>query len=304
MRKYLSLGPFLFILITLFTLDVVNDFSYSNNSKAKKRSRNIASQSIANTCISQIKSFFFPVTWSKEKKDIAYDIILSGSKEVSRTISLGNRFLAPVKVTDKKILIIAEQNFKKATLFILKNLHTLKVNRKTAIKLNRILTNKLVPDKIRGNYKYRLNRPDSYLKEADSFVNGDPDNFYDWLDSEDAKKLFSRDPVIFAEIIHNNIVVLDSFPDGNGRLSRLLSDLALMKSNRAPAFYTSMEDYFETGNFLSNVSREVRIEYYKKIAKKGQEVMDSQIRYKELRESFSEKPHLVPKGFLENLQQF
>lgn len=264
--------PILLILFNLLFLEGCSSVSkLALDQKSKLSNRSIASDVTPN-CYELLLKLLSPSIWTNEKKELALNIMLSGSDKVSRTVALGRRFMAPSDIRGEDISVIAEENFRKAASFILENLESLEINKETAIKINRILTEGLVPEERRGNYLFRLNGP--YVNQTDTFIDGDPVKFYQWLESDEGKKLFREDPVRFAETIHNAIAALDSFPDGNGRLSRMLSDLALMKSGRAPALYSSMEDYFLRGNARSDVSRSVRLDYYREIAENGQRVLD------------------------------
>ena len=218
--------------------------------------------------------------FTAKNKKIALHIMEDGSEKVSRTVSLGRRFIAPNKIADKQISSIAEKNFQTTAKYVLDHIDELEINKNTAIKLNKMLTKNLVDKEIQGDYLFRTNA--TYAHESDSFVAGDPERFYKWLDSRAAKKIQEKDPIAFAEIIHNNIASLDSFPDGNGRLSRLLADLALMKAGYAPAYYTDMIDYFTRGtprgvqnSGVPAASREARKKYFREIVEKGQDSMEN-----------------------------
>lgn len=212
-----------------------------------------------------------PIEWNAESRAKALEIMLAGSQKASRTVALGRRFIAPQAVPDSAISGIAEKNFLSAATYALENSKDLPINLETATKLNKMLTEGLVPEVDRGNFNFRPNG--AFGHQSDSFVAGSPTKFYKWLDTADAKKMADEDPVGFAESLHNNLVSLDSFPDGNGRLSRLLSDLALIRAGRGPAFYTDMKDYFARGNARAEVSREERKAYYREIAEKGDKAM-------------------------------
>ncbi len=253
------------LLILLFSLNTLSTSSLA-------RSKEIAP--LESSFNSQVCSQYFrTVIWTKKKKEIASQIIFSGSSNVSRTISKGRRFIAPETVVDSDISKIAEMNFELAVKFIIENLDDLEINKETARELNKILTNKLVADNIRGDLSFRTGG--SYVYLSDSFVSGNPETFYEWLESDSAIQLFKSDPVSFAEKIHHNLVALDSFPDGNGRLSRLFSDFALMKAGYAPALYSNMVDYFKRGNARSEVTRQDKAKYYYEIVEKGQKMMKS-----------------------------
>lgn len=209
--------------------------------------------------------------WTNEEKESALDIMLAGSQMISRTVSHGRRFIAPATLPDSEISSLAESNFQKTARYVLDHLDELTIDKKTAIELNRMLTEGLVPENVRGDPFYRIFG--SYIDQTDVFVGGDPAHFYKWLDSDAANELRLLDPVAFAEVLHNNIVALDSFPDGNGRLSRIFADLALMKSGLAPAYYTDMQDYFNRGDARSPVDRAARKAYFREIVEKGQRAL-------------------------------
>lgn len=209
------------------------------------------------------------LTPAQKKKALA--VMLSGSQKASRTVALGRRFIAPRDVPDSAISGIAEKNFVAAATYVVENSAHLPINQETAVKLNRMLTEGLVPEADRGRFDFRLRGP--YVHETDSFVAGSPEKLYRWLESAEAQKMQTTDPVGFAEILHNNLVALDSFPDGNGRLSRLFSDLALLRAGRGPASYTDMRDYFARGNARAEVSRQARQAYYREIAESGDQAV-------------------------------
>lgn len=208
----------------------------------------------------------------KEFAEIALKIMMEGSLNVSRTKVLGRRFIAPTQIKNEQIAIIAETNFKKAARFVLKNFDSLDINLKTAVILNKILTKGLVPESVRGQYDFRIGG--TYVKEIDQSIGYHPRDFYiTWLNSPEAKSLYTSSPIEFAEILHNTIMSLDSFPDGNGRLSRLFADLALIKNNISPAYYTSMQDYFDRGNARSEVPRHKRKIYFNEIVIRGMSLL-------------------------------
>ena len=209
--------------------------------------------------------------WTEEKKELAFYIMQTGSENASRTVAQGRRFLAPETIPDGQISEIADRNFQATLEYVLEHINEIEINKNTAIKLNRMLTQDLVPIKIQGDYLYRTRG--TYINQTDKFVRKSPEIFYNWLSSDAAQRLHAQDPISFAEILHNNIAALDSFPDGNGRLSRLLADIALMKKGLAPAFYTDMSEYFKRGNARSPVSRSERIEYFKEIVERGRDFM-------------------------------
>lgn len=208
----------------------------------------------------------------KDFAETALKIMMEGSLNVSRTKVLGRRFIAPTEIKDDQIAVIAEANFDTAARFVLKNFDSLEINLETAVILNKILTKGLVPENKRGQYDYRVGG--TYVHQIDPSIGYHPRDFYiTWLNSPSAKSLYESSPIEFAEIIHNTVMSLDSFPDGNGRLSRLFADLALIKKNISPAYYTSMKDYFERGNSRSDVPRSVRQSYFYEIVIRGMSLL-------------------------------
>lgn len=204
---------------------------------------------------------------SKRFHDVAFKIMLDGSLNVSRTKVLSRRFMAPKSMGKDQISKIAEDNFKIAAEYVLLNYENLPLNLETAVFLNRILTKGLVAENIRGKYNYR---PTVKKEEMDAFIGTTAEDFYvHWLNSSVAQTMLHTSPLKLAEIVHNTIICLDSFPDGNGRLSRLLADLVLLKGKLAPAYYTSMKDYFARGTPHAGVHREPRQEYFYEITRKG-----------------------------------
>ena len=204
--------------------------------------------------------------------DARLQVMVEGSLNVSRTKVDARRFLAPDSVPTKAIPETAEANFRRAATFVIKNAASLPLNRTTAITINKMVTEGLVPEKTRGDPLYRLRS--KYSTVTDPFVGGDVNRFYDWLE-QTAPKLGPRDPIDLAEKIHYNMSALDSFPDGNGRTARLMADLALLKHGVAPASYTEMTDYFAHGNPRSPVTRDEKREYFRSIVARGQARLQS-----------------------------
>ena len=101
----------------------------------------------------------------KAYAEIALKIMMKGSLNVSRTKVLGRRFIAPEQVADNQIAVIAEANFQKTAQFVLENFERLDMNLETATILNKMLTEGLVPENIRGQYDYRTHG--SYTREID-----------------------------------------------------------------------------------------------------------------------------------------
>jgi hypothetical protein len=224
---------------------------------------------------SEFSARFETIEWTADNRKRAVDIMVVGSLNVSRTKVVGRRFIAPPSIKDGEIAEIAERNFRKAADYMFDHLDELEINLATAAAFNRILTTDLVPKNDWGQFDYRTGGP--YVNQTDPFVKGRPQNLYAWLESPAAKDLAQHDPVALAEIVHNSIAALDSFPDGNGRLSRLFADFVLIKRGMAPAFYTDMKRYFDVGNARSPVSRAVRQDYFREIVERGQRALRGEI---------------------------
>jgi len=173
---------------------------------------------------------------------------------VSRTVEGRRSRTTPMSVSDGAIGSMAERNFERGANFVLTHWKRLSVSRSTAVVLNRILTRGLVDEADRGQPNWR--------RESVSF--------YQWLGSPTALELAKDDPVSFAEQVHRSISGLDSFPDGNGRTARLMADLALIKGGRAPAFYTTKDQYFQRGNVRSDAPLAEQAKYFREIAEAGE----------------------------------
>jgi Fic family protein len=202
------------------------------------------------------------------EKEVAKDLILLGSLNVSRTKVQGANLLVTT-LKDQQVTDLAERNFSEAIDYILENYQDLPINLNTAQEINKILTSELVPEKDLGN---PLFRPSGIQpQEVDFFIGSEPKDFYKWMESEAAQKLMEDNPILLAEIMHNTFAANDAFPDGNGRTSRLMADLVLLKAGYAPAKYTSMDDYFAHGNSRAAVTRFFRKIYFDEIVRDGQE---------------------------------
>ena len=186
--------------------------------------------------------------------ETALAIMTKSADNTSRTTAVGRKYFTADK-TNAQVQDRAKENFKKAAAFVLNNFGALDLNLETTIALNKILTEGLVPEKVRGNPNFHR----------------DSDKFYRLLPG-DLERL-KDDPVGLAEFLHNRISRLDSFPDGNGRTARLMADIALLKAGLAPAFYTSMEDYFARGNHRTKKQNEELRAYFEEVVARGQKVM-------------------------------
>lgn len=76
----------------------------------------------------------------------------------------------------------------------------------------------------------------------------------------------SQSPVGFAELIHNNIAVYDSFPDGNTRTARLMSYIVLMQAGYRPAVFSGKDDY----SLIWSSLRSLRKNYFYEAVVEGQ----------------------------------
>ena len=187
-------------------------------------------------------------------------LLLRSSLRLSRTHERGENLLLPRwEVPGWDIRYTTEQNYRRAVDFVLANAHELPLDLETATRLNRLLTEGLVPERILGQASFRA----------------DASRFYRWLASPRAEALGRRDPVALAERVHAGLGYFDAFPDGNGRTARLMADLVLLKHGRAPALFTTLEEYFERGIFSRDMAdkglrRRSQIAYYREAARRGQ----------------------------------
>ncbi|MBI3554333.1 MAG: hypothetical protein HY077_17690 [Elusimicrobia bacterium] len=195
-----------------------------------------------------------PMMRNPQWRSVALAIMAAGSFNLSRTNVVGRKWFAPEALSTHQVRVKAETNFRKAALLVVDHARELPLSRGTAVRLNKILTEGLVPEEIRGDPDYH----------TDTHV------FYKWLESEEAKTLAGADPKEFAQQLHYKMSRLDSFPDGNGRLARLMADLSLIQNGYAPVYYSDMADYFARGNHRSKVSPEVRRNYFREMLEAGQ----------------------------------
>jgi len=169
-----------------------------------------------------------------------------------------SRFAPRGTVPAEQIAEVAERNFVRAAELVVDEAERLPLTLETATRINRIVTEDLVPERVRGMPAYRRN----------------PAEFYRWLESPEARALGESDPVALAERIHFEISRLDAFPDGNGRTARLMADLALIKHGRAPAFYTDIGEYFERGNARAAATRAEQLAYFRESVARGERALE------------------------------
>ncbi|MEZ4256489.1 MAG: Fic family protein [Polyangiales bacterium] len=192
------------------------------------------------------------------KRVRALEIMQRSSLEVSRTVSFG-RNLPEFQGgwTAAAVSDLATDNFTRTAAWVVERAHELPLNLDTATQINERLTRGLIPDGVAGTVTYNRN----------------PSALYDWLASAEAKDLERTDPVALASRVHDLIGAYDAFPDGNGRTSRLMADLVLLKNDRAPAFYTGIDDYFRRGNARASVSKGERLAYFREAVERGEAAM-------------------------------
>lgn len=198
-------------------------------------------------------------------RSVALAIMAAGSLNLSRSATVGRKWFAPEQMTNQEVAAKSESNFRKAAILVVDHAKDLPINQETAVTLNKILTEGLVPAEIHGNPHFH----------TDTYV------FYSWLESAETQKLAHDNPVEMANLLHYKMSRLDSFPDGNGRLARLMADIALIKGGYAPVFYSDMKDYFERGNHRSKVSPETRRAYFKEMVERGQAAMADPAAFKQ-----------------------
>lgn len=215
-------------------------------------------------------------TWTPAEKEAALRIMLEGSANVSRTKVHGQILFPPEDIPLEQVSTVTAWNFEVAARYVLDHFEDLPVTLATAETLIELLTRKIEPDThyagtqsmARTKFDYRVHG--KFVNQCPECADGTPRSFYAWLESPQAKQLQKENPVVFAETVHNDVVALDSFADSNGRLSRMLADLALLRGGFAPASYTDMEDYFARGSARSPVTREQRQAYFREIVRSGE----------------------------------
>jgi len=116
-------------------------------------------------------------------------------------------------------------------------------------KINRIVCQRIVPGEQVGRYR----ETQVVLKDegTDEVVFRPPaaievpylvEDFFDWLNSTEAKKIH---PVLRAGVAHYYIVSVHPFVEGNGRTARALATLVLFAENYDIKKFFSLEEYFD-----------------------------------------------------------
>jgi hypothetical protein len=189
--------------------------------------------------------------------------LMSRGTQISRTVAEGENLLLPRwEVPGWDIRYVAQQNFERAAAYVVDHYADLPVNLATAIFLNKMLTKDLVPEKNLGEVGFRQNGKN-------------PHAFYHWLESPAALRIGHTHPDLLAHLVHHNIGMLDSFPDGNGRLARLMADLALLRRGRAPALYEDRRSYFAS----FGLSPAARRACFMERARNGQRALEARLRH-------------------------
>lgn len=199
---------------------------------------------------------------SSRWREVALYIMTAGSLNLSRTAIVGRKFFAHDldhdQVKDKATI-----NFLRTAEWMIDNVADLPLSLDTAEQINRMLTEGLVPERLRGNLFFHGNPK----------FHDEVKLFYRWLESDKGKAFAREHPVEMAERLHFLLSFFDGAPDSNGRTARMMADLALMKAGMAPAFYLDIDDYFTRGSVRSGVSLEQRRRYFREMVDRGQEVM-------------------------------
>lgn len=188
-----------------------------------------------------------PMSWRQAALSIMVE-----SARMSRTVADGENLLLPRwEVPDWDVRYTAERNFREAAELVLDHHADLPLGLETAVRLNKILTRGLVPAESWGKVGFRDERG--------------PLRFYRWLESDRGRRVATTHPEIFAHMVQRQIGLLDSFPDGNGRLARLMADLALLRAGKAPALYEDRTAYFQSFKLSSREQRR----YFEASARRG-----------------------------------
>lgn len=200
-----------------------------------------------------------------EWRRLAMSIMVAGSMNLSRTVALGRRYFAPAETTHAAIQETASRNFRRCAEFIVENAARLPLSRETAIQVNRLLTEELVPDELLG-------KPDFHR---------DSSAVFQWLESPEAARFAAADPMAMAAEVHHRFSKSDSFTDGNGRTARMMADLVLLQHGLPPAFHAGMQEYYARASHRAKAQPEVRLAYYREAVRRSQEVMERPERFSE-----------------------
>jgi hypothetical protein len=155
-------------------------------------------------------------------------IILEGSMNVSNTVAKG---VTRSTMSPGDVRRLSQRNFRRTVRWMLSHAHQLDLSRRTALRINRMLREGIVEDRFFhesgfGMFHWRLPAWQKILS---------PQNLERGV----------RAPVWLAEKLHSEAQSYsEDFYEGNGRTSRLMADLALIQSGRAPALYPSQAIYF------------------------------------------------------------
>jgi hypothetical protein len=187
------------------------------------------------------------------REDACVAIIVHGSSALSRTtsgIAVSIRGGDPDQ-SATQIHERARRDLRSAAERVVESAADLPLTLATAQRLNRLVT--------RG----------TVLWDRGELVGTRAQPIYAWLESPEAQRLARTDPVTLAEQVHFEISAVDAFPDGNGRTARLMADLILLRSGRAPAFFGSRAAYFAGANARAASSRERQAQCFRRAASRG-----------------------------------
>ena len=223
----------------------------------------------------------------------ALAMMVKGALNVSRTALMGRKYAADRHLEHEDIRAISTRNYRAAAIYVLDNADTLPLNLDTVIAINKMLTaDGLVPADAMGNPYFN----------GDKKFHREVQQFYDWLASHAGVAFAQHYPMELAERLHYLISHFDSFLDANGRTSRLMADLVLIKAGMAPVFYTDIGDYFKRGTARSNVPPKQRRGYFIEQILEGQKIMSRAVLHR--RETLSAEGPEVPddiRRYVENV---
>ncbi len=220
-----------------------------------------------------------------------YRAMMRGTLEVlSPTASLGKKAIAPEELSHEDVMTITYANFERTAQIVLRRAPQLSVSLRTVQEINRSLTVGLVDDSIRGK-----------LFHGDAWFHQEVKQFYRFLETPKFRRFMRKFPVEAAHWIHYVISVQDVLPDANSRTSKMMADLILLKAGLAPAYYESMDEFFEQGGPRSSLSVQQRLNYFYRIVSRSLEFVRGEMKVQRPSTSESLKAALLSSPYHEGV---
>jgi Fic family protein len=139
-------------------------------------------------------------------------------------------------------------NYRKVVYYI-DNFKEKSISSEVIKEINTIVTDKLVDDTYRGKYRHNQNYFVNLVTKERIFTPPPADqvvelmeSFVDFLETEKGK---ATHPAIKAGIVHDRIVSIHPFADGNGRTARACATLSLYLDNYDIKKFFSLEEYYD-----------------------------------------------------------